>query len=182
MAPEIQLILFSTLLSLAIAYAWWVKFRVWMLREDLFAIRDRLWDKMSEDGQLDDPGHRHVRNEINALIRIAPLFSVLTVFSIVLEGAQFDLIQQGPFSGSVQKARDEVVQRITRYLLLHTLFGLIVFVLIVFAFIILVRVRYPLRMATERFAALTNQIFGSVQVRDESYQIESIASRALSNI
>jgi len=106
MPPEIQLVLFSTLLSLAIAYAWWVRFRVWMLREDLFSIRDQLWDTMLEEGTLDDPEHRRVRDEINALIRIAPLFSVWTVIGIIistlLEGGNFNFVTEPCVSPTIQ--------------------------------------------------------------------------------
>jgi Fe2+ transport system protein B len=182
MKPEIQLILFSAILSSAIAYAWWVKFRVWMFREDLFAIRDRVWDTMQELGQLDDQEHRRLRAQINSLIRIAPLFSVWTVFSIMLEGVKFDLIEKRCAPDCVQKAQTEVVQKVTRYLLLNTLSGLLVFGLIVVAFVVLVRVGHPLRRSIDRFAAWTNQIVGSLQIREESSQIETFASGALTSI
>lgn len=33
MNPTTELMVFTTILSLAIAYAWWVHFRVWILRQ-----------------------------------------------------------------------------------------------------------------------------------------------------
>jgi hypothetical protein len=181
MTPEIQLVLFSSTLSLAIAYAWWVKFRVWILREDLFAIRDRLWGTMQELGQLDDPEHRRVRDEINALIRVAPLFSVWTVISIKLEGVKLDFSERDSASCPIQKAREQVVRRLARYLLFQTLSGLL-FLVLVSAIIIVAGARHPLRTAIEKFTTVMRQIFGSLQIRDESQQIDEIASSALSNI
>ena len=87
MMPELQLIIGTIMLAAVLSYAWWVSLRVWMLRQDLFSIRDDLWDAMKARGLLDDPAHREMRDALNAFIRVAPRFSVLTFFGILAEGA-----------------------------------------------------------------------------------------------
>jgi hypothetical protein len=181
MGPEIQLIIDTTLLSLGIAYAWWVRFRVWILREDLFSIRDKLWDRMRDEGALDDPDHRRVRDEINALIRIAPLFSLLTVFRFILEREKPVIDDMRNAREPIRAARDEVVNRLACYLLFHTLTGWSA-TAVVLVLAIVAGVRQPLRAAFEALATVVNKIFGSVQVRAESAHIEQLAARALLNI
>jgi hypothetical protein len=56
-------------------FACLVVIRVLSFREDLFAIRDDLWDEMSRRNALDDPGHVRLRRTINAFIRIAATLS-----------------------------------------------------------------------------------------------------------
>jgi hypothetical protein len=183
MWPEIQLVFFVTLLSFVLTYAWWVRFRVWMLREDLFAIRDGLWDAMREQGTLDDPEHRRVRDEINNLIRIAPLFSVWTVISIaietMLEKGNFDFLTQRCDSPIVQKAREAFIRRVSRYLLFEALSGLFFFFLVT---VVIVRVGQPLRAGIEKFMAVMGRVYGSLPIREESREIGEVASASLMNI
>lgn len=67
-------------ISSVISYLWWVKFRTWIFRQELFAIRDEIWLKACDGGWLDDPEHRRFRRELNSLIRLAPGFNILTLF------------------------------------------------------------------------------------------------------
>lgn len=46
-------------------------------RQDLFAIRNRLWSEMRAAGRLDDPDHREARDRINTMIRFAPGFNII---------------------------------------------------------------------------------------------------------
>src|SRR5438128_141697 len=123
MKAEIELVLFATLLSAVLSYAWWIRFRVWMLRQDLFMHRDRLWDSMRAEGRLDDPEHRRVRDDINALIRIAPLLSIWTIIRIFIEGPQTDRPEQGAAGDLPHRTLEEAVLRVSRYLLFETLSG-----------------------------------------------------------
>src|SRR4051812_11981716 len=66
-------------LSLVVSYFLWTWLRLWAYRQDLFAIRDDLWDRMHATGQLDSDEHRDLRDAINALIRLAPYLSLPTV-------------------------------------------------------------------------------------------------------
>lgn len=76
----------SFLVSSAFAYAWWASIRVTFLREELFAIRDRLWDVARERGRLTDAAHIQARRHLNAIIRTAGLYSVPTLNVMVRRG------------------------------------------------------------------------------------------------
>ncbi|MGO9468808.1 MAG: hypothetical protein ACLQIB_16875 [Isosphaeraceae bacterium] len=178
MRPETQLIVFTMLLSLTLSYAWWIKFRVWMLRQDLFLIRDRLWDTMRSLGELDDPGHRQVRDHINAAIRLAPLFTVWTVIRIAIEGPQSRPLSEKPIRNEAQEALDKAVLRISRYLLFETLSGLLFFSV---ASLVVVRVWLPMRVARQRFDALMQRVLNSDQLVDESRVLDELGSGALAN-
>src|SRR5205809_877952 len=87
MSPAMELITWTVLLSLVITYAWWAYFRVWILRQDLFEIRDRLWDTAHEKGLLWNPDYLNTRDGINAMIRLAPWLSLPAMFRILFGGA-----------------------------------------------------------------------------------------------
>ena len=54
-------------------YAWpYRRLRVAVYREDLFSIRDELWDYMNKRKSFDDPAYRAMRQLLNGLIRLAP--------------------------------------------------------------------------------------------------------------
>jgi hypothetical protein len=64
--------------ALVAAYYWC--FRAARLddwRQDLFAVRNRLWDDMEALGALDHPAHRRLRHLINALIHLAPVTNLV---------------------------------------------------------------------------------------------------------
>jgi hypothetical protein len=82
----LQLTLGLLLLSACVGYAMWVRVRVWRFRQDLFEIRDRLWDQMRSRGELSHPAHREARNAINALIRLAPALSLVSFLILLIGG------------------------------------------------------------------------------------------------
>src|SRR5437016_4841231 len=90
MNAHLQLATWAFILSLAITYAWWVRFRVWILREDLFEIREDLWHAMRNSGRLDDAAYRETRSSINALIRMAPWLSLAMMFRILSGGVKVE--------------------------------------------------------------------------------------------
>lgn len=128
MASDVALIVFaSLLLSVTIAYAWWVKVRVVRLREDLFQIRDRLFDLALARGRLNDSGYRRAREHINAVIRMAGTVSIPTVLFTAFRCTS----SAGPIKAddpelqeTIDRAMDQLVQRVTRYLIRETLTGL----------------------------------------------------------
>lgn len=71
MTEQAQLILASALLSFAAFYLIWMKVRVVVLREQLFKIRDRLWDDAYRLDQLDDPAYLTARERLHVLIQYA---------------------------------------------------------------------------------------------------------------
>ena len=63
-------------LGLLTKYVVWVKVREIFVRQDLFIIRDRLWDQAELLGGLNDPAYREVRRKMNSLIMGAPYVSL----------------------------------------------------------------------------------------------------------
>lgn len=76
MNPETMLLIGALLFSITVGYACWVKIRVIRLTEDLFAIRDGLFDKICDLAAFDDPAYRATREHLNVLIRLVPTLSV----------------------------------------------------------------------------------------------------------
>jgi hypothetical protein len=61
-------------------------YRADRLREDLFSLRDQLFDFAVREGLLAHPGHRQLRNVMNGMIRFAHKLSFSRlVLSIILE-------------------------------------------------------------------------------------------------
>ena len=123
MTPSTEIDLFTAVISSVLTYAWWIHFRVWMLRQDLFEIRDDLWDEMSEKGELDDPAHRETREGINSMIRFSPYLSIRTLILIATDGAE-NVQQSTDLPQAVVEARKAVFNRIMRFMLLETVTGL----------------------------------------------------------
>lgn len=69
-------ILGTAITSLALSFAWWCKVRVVDLRQDLFDIRDEMWDRAHEIGALDDTAYRAAREHLNSLARHAHEFNI----------------------------------------------------------------------------------------------------------
>jgi hypothetical protein len=114
-------------LSLLITYAWWVRVRVWVLRQDLFAIRDDLWDAMRANDQLTNPAYRDLRDGANSLIRLAPFLSVWTIARTILSRDDFrQLLVRDPHIVELDLARLAILRRIVRYLLFESLSGLVI--------------------------------------------------------
>ena len=126
MSPAIELILATTGLSLCLSYLWWVRWRVWIFRQDLFRIRDRLWDTARAEGLFSDSSYRECRRDVNAMIRLAPvlsLFTFLKLFAIV----DADPADQKPIAPkAVREARQAVFMRVFQFIFLESLAGLVV--------------------------------------------------------
>ncbi|HZL37153.1 MAG TPA: hypothetical protein VFC78_17670 [Tepidisphaeraceae bacterium] len=125
MKPEIELIIWTALLSVVIAYAWFVHFRVWALRQDLFEIRDCLWDEMRQIQSLDDRSHQELRNSINAMIRFAPWLSFISLWRVLFGGTTQSIRPADDVPEPIMRMRAAVLERIVRYLLRETITGLL---------------------------------------------------------
>ena len=115
-------------LSCIVAYALWLQVRVIRLREDLFEIRDDLFDFAATRGECDDPGYRYARGVINAVIAMADSIS-LGMF-VHLNKTQFKPTHEGNPACLSVEMQDEVNRaifrcgsRIARYILHETLSG-----------------------------------------------------------
>ncbi len=129
MKPEFAFILACIGLSLTLTYIWWMRLRVWMFREELFAIRNELWDAMLAKNDLENPAHREFRAGANALIRLAPMLSIFTVLRLVLnEDDTRNLLprQQAVVIEEIEKSRHKLVLRVVRFILFESLSGLLI--------------------------------------------------------
>ena len=52
-------------------------------RQDLFKVRNRLWDQMLATNSLQDPAHQQVRVLLNALIRAAPVLNLFYIIAVL---------------------------------------------------------------------------------------------------
>jgi hypothetical protein len=130
MSPESRFLIGCFGISVVITYLCWVRFRVWSLRQDLFEIRDNLWDRMESEGRLDDPAHRELRDAINSLIRIAHFLSPLTILRILLNREKFSpLLALRENDELLKQTRAQVFVRVARYILLESASGWLVAVL-----------------------------------------------------
>lgn len=149
---------------------WWVSIRVWMLRQDLFTIRNELWLSMIDKGQLDDPSHREIRDQINTLSRIAPLImSIFTFlrfyFNARTESDELDAaerVKPAAMDPDVNTALDRIVQRILRFFLHETLSGILVRI---FVHLICLFIFVPLSIARRVSASLVEQVVRSPELR-----------------
>lgn len=112
-------------LSYTITYAWWCRFRIWVLRQDLFEIRDRLWDDARKGGFLGHPAHREARDAINAMIRFCPRLSlpVWRELNVISKGRK--RVARSGLVPAVDQAMMRVAHRITRFVFLESAYGLL---------------------------------------------------------
>ena len=117
----------SMLASCAVAYAIWSGARATFLRQDLFTIRDRLWDEARKRGRFDDPAYLSARKHINGLIRFAETISVPVVEA--LEGVSTEFRRERPKSSDgefqcvINKANVDCSEAVIRYVLFGTATG-----------------------------------------------------------
>jgi hypothetical protein len=121
MSPLFALSLWSTSLVVLVCYAWWSRFRVWVLRQDLFAIRDEAWDAMRAKGMLDDPAHREFREHVNAMIRFAPDLTFLTFCRLVMTNRAPAIKSKADIPAEIRAFRNRVFLLLARYLLFGSL-------------------------------------------------------------
>ena len=115
-----------TLVSLGVTYAIWSSFRVWSFRQDLFQIRDNLWDRMRACDAFSDPAYQEFRAGVNALIRIAPMLSIFTLIKLLLDRDEMhSLLRDSGHIPEIEAARGEIFQRTAQYLLRESLVGLV---------------------------------------------------------
>ena len=160
MSAEFRLLFWCSALALLVCYAWWSRFRVWVLRQDLFAIRDVVWDAMRAQGMLEDPAHREFREGINAMIRFAPDLTFFTVWRILVTNLTPSSTEETTATAEILWGRRMTFVRLVRYLLFESIVGLIVVALaLVFRMFALTR---------DWFTRKIQSIFDSSELREIS--------------
>lgn len=126
MSHYIQLAVGMLLLSFCLGYAMWVRVRVWRFRQDLFEIRDHLWDQMRSQGKLNDAAHREARNGINVLIRLAPALSLVSFSILVVSGVkEVDSAIDKNAPTAVNRALHAAVRRTLKLVIFESPLGLL---------------------------------------------------------
>lgn len=103
----------------------WRRSRLDLYRDDLFRVRDDLWDQMAACGTLHHPGHRLLRRRLNALIAIAPTTNILVLAMAKRAGRELpepesaDLPPLTEAARAIQSAESKMIRRLLR----HVLFG-----------------------------------------------------------
>ncbi len=59
-----------------VSYAAWCLVRVLFIRQELFAVRDSLWDRARDLDGFNDPAYQQARDHLNAGIKVVPSCSV----------------------------------------------------------------------------------------------------------
>ncbi len=126
MNPEIQLLVGCLVVSIALSYAWWVSLRVTCLKEEIFAIRDRLFDDALEQCRLADPAYVDARGRLNMLIRFAHMWNFPVFIAVLVSpspGRKRIESEDAQFDAFIQTAIDEASTRYVMYMLTSTLTG-----------------------------------------------------------
>ena len=115
------------LVSVGLTYAWWTKVRVICLRQDIFDIRDELFDAALDLNGLGDPAYRQARERLNFAAKIADVFSLPLVTAVRSMNAP----PQQEFCSSNRKLQEAInhaiascSQRIVDYLYFETFCGM----------------------------------------------------------
>lgn len=125
---HVMFILSATLLSCVVTYAWWTVIRIVELREDLFIIRNGLFDVASSCDAFDDPAYLSARAQLDGLIRLADFLSLPILFYLVAF-VDHKQPQSPPFSknaqlqAAIENARSAAAARMARFAIRHTLLG-----------------------------------------------------------
>jgi len=121
------------LISLSLSYAWWVKVRIICLKQDVFDIRDELFDTALELNALDDLAYQQARNHLNNVASTAGILSVPFIL-VALSQDRVPQSREKSLNQDMQNAIDAAItrcaHRIWNYLQFETImgwFGLTVF-------------------------------------------------------
>lgn len=129
MKTEYQWLLGCLGLSFVVSYVVWMNVRVWLFRQDLFRIRNQVWDALLEKRLLKHRAHRDFRDGVNSLIRLAPMLNIFTFMRLLFDMESNDPIWKENDQDSIVEiieARRILIDRLVRYLLFETISGLII--------------------------------------------------------
>src|SRR5581483_8111167 len=112
------------IIGAVVNYYVWCRVRLVLLRQELFAVRDALWDQAAEKGFLGDARYRAIRHRINGCIRGAAFLNIDTL--TLSSGAEADELPCAS-SPAAQSACDEAVAQcgwiIVKYVMFHRASG-----------------------------------------------------------
>ena len=122
------------IVSAALSYAWWIKVRVIDLRQDIFDIRDELFDQAVERGWLSDPAYRAARTRLNSMAANAHTLSVPVLDFLarrVESNTHTDIKEEEnvgtsdeELRGAIHDCKYRVAERLNKYIFRETLCGI----------------------------------------------------------
>lgn len=111
------------LISVAVVYTAWSHVRLIFFRQDLFQVRDRLWDKARELNAFSDPAYVEARQKINDCIAAANWINAPAVLPPAESLPHYFTTENRDMRKAVQAAHRELTRRILRYVLLERASG-----------------------------------------------------------
>lgn len=126
MIAMIAVVVGTTMLSAALAYAWWCRIRVVALRQDIFDLRDGLYDVALAESIFDDPAYRSAREHLNRVANVSDSITIPVLVFVLHRGvtelprprSRNDRMEQ-----AIELAMRQCVERIMRFLWHQTFTG-----------------------------------------------------------
>ena len=124
-----NLVLFASICVLiwTVTYIWWIRARDMLLRQELFSIRDRLWDEARRLDAFDDEAYREARQRLNDTIRISRWITIPSValfLDVEAEPMEKKCTKNQELQTAIDNAYREAAGYICHHLMRHTLSGL----------------------------------------------------------
>ncbi len=114
-------------LSLISFYVCWTKFRVFCLRQELFDVRNELWDSARALECFDDPVYMEARESLNSLIRSAHKISLPVLVHVMVNYPQTERSPAKSTNAEMQKSIDYAIAQsvacLTRYVFYYRPFS-----------------------------------------------------------
>jgi hypothetical protein len=108
-------------LVLTTFYMVWTKFRVLIVRQELFDVRDELWQQAHRNECLRDPAYLDARERINSLIRTAHKISLPVLAYAMAYGSKNTESSPESQNDNMQAAIDKAVEK-TAYIIMRYVF------------------------------------------------------------
>jgi hypothetical protein len=110
-----------------IAYAWWVKIRVMRLRQDLYDVRDQLFDVAADRKGSEDPAYVAARDHLNSVAAISADLSIPLLIFLISQSDGEEFVRPISKDAELQAAIDKMYRwsadRLSSYILKETLSG-----------------------------------------------------------
>ena len=116
------------LISFVTTHAWWSIVRVVRLRQDVFDIRDHLFDVAHETNTFSDPAYRDARHHLNSIARIAESINLYMLGYLLHANVEHRERPQSDnlvLRKAIDASLEACTERIKNYLLRETFTGLI---------------------------------------------------------
>ncbi|MEM1227517.1 MAG: hypothetical protein AAGJ40_17600 [Planctomycetota bacterium] len=129
--PELAILFGSAGLTLVGLYIGWRSFRVFLLRLQLLAVRNAMWDAAHDAHCLEDPIYMQYRSQLNTLIRFAHKVDLPTLALSTIDTANSHPIKIEKASqeirSSLEHSIDEAATVLNNYILWYRPFTGILF-------------------------------------------------------